>query len=199
MITTGSPMYKFMKWLAIALVVLILGMMSYQYLFIGDEPGILHYRQGHQRLEEGHWEQALESFDKHLQAVPEHPGGHFGRALALMQMGQVQPALKAFEQALVYKPDFGAVYANRGILMDRIGRHEAALADYKRALALDETLAKGPGLITRFFRSQWQPPPTIADRAKYLEEELKKPPHERLLRVPELDEKQRPYKVQGNL
>jgi hypothetical protein len=37
-------------------------------------------------------------------------------------------------------------------------------------------------------------PPTIADRAKYIEEELKKPPEERLLRVPEVDEEQRMYK-----
>jgi len=40
-------------------------------------------------------------------------------------------------------------------------------------------------------------PPGIADRAAYLEKELQKPPGQRLLKVPELDDQQRMYKVDG--
>jgi hypothetical protein len=38
-------------------------------------------------------------------------------------------------------------------------------------------------------------PPTIKDRAEYLEAELAKPESERLLKVPSEDEKQRMYKI----
>ena len=78
-----------------------------------------------------------------------------------------------------------------------MGLSEKALGDYRRALALDASLADGPGWITRFFRKQPQAPPTIRDRAVYLAEELKKPAAERLLQVPELDSSQRSYKVHG--
>lgn len=70
------------------------------------------------------------------------------------------------------------------------------MADYRRALELNPDLAKGPGWLWRFLRNVQEKPPTIKDRADYLEAELAKPPEERLLRVPEEDEKQRMYKVQ---
>jgi tetratricopeptide (TPR) repeat protein len=116
-----------------------------------------------------------------------------------MNLGRDAEALAAFDQALRAEPEFAAAFANRGILHDRMGQHEQALADYRRALALDPELGEGPGWITRFLRNQPQPPPTIADRADYLEAELAKPPGDRLLRVPERDAEQRPYKVEGSL
>ncbi len=80
-----------------------------------------------------------------------------------------------------------------------MGRHREALEDYREALRLDPSLAEGPGWLTRFLRNQWEPPPTIADRARYLEHELQKPPGERVLRRPEQDSQQRMYKVHGEL
>jgi hypothetical protein len=49
--------------------------------------------------------------------------------------------------------------------------------------------------LTRFLRNQAERPPTIADRAAYLRAELAKPEGERRLRVPEVDARQRPYKL----
>ncbi|NIP73203.1 MAG: hypothetical protein GWO16_09335, partial [Gammaproteobacteria bacterium] len=66
-------------------------------------------------------------------------------------------------------------------------------------LRFDPSLGEGPGWLTRFFRNQYDRPPTIADRAAYLEEELAKPPGERTLRVPERDRQQRSYKLTGTL
>jgi len=90
--------------------------------------------------------------------------------------------------------EFAQAYANRGILNDRAGRYEDALSDYKKALTLNPELAEGPGWLWRFLRNVPEAPPTIADRALYLQEELKKPEGDRLLRVPEIDEQQRMYK-----
>ena len=85
-------------------------------------------------------------------------------------------------------------YANRGILHDRAGRHDLALKDYRRALSIDPNLADGPGWLWRFLRNIPERPPTIADRAAYIEAELLKPPEDRLLRLPEIDDQQRMYK-----
>ena len=106
-------------------------------------------------------------------------------------------ALAAIDHAIALKPDFATAFANRGILHDRMGRAEQALGDYRKALELDDALADGPGWITRFFRKQAQAPPTIRDRAVYLERQLRKPASERLLRVPEVDREQRSYKFHG--
>ena len=68
------------------------------------------------------------------------------------------------------------------------------MSDYSRALELDPEIASGPHWLTRFLRNQAEAPPTIADRAQYLRAELAKPAAERLLRQPEDDAAQRPYK-----
>ncbi len=193
----AQPVGQFVKWLAIATGVFVIAATVYGYIIQDDEAGALQYRLGNQRLEDGKYAEALGEFRTLLGVNPGHVGGLFGEALALMGLGRNLEALDAFERALREKSDFGAVYANRGILQDRLGHHEAALADYRRALALDPELGDGPGWLTRFLRNQYDPPPSIADRAQYLEAELRKPLGERRLRLPEQDAEQRAYKVEG--
>lgn len=199
MIEPNTPIYSALKWFAIAMGVFVVGATVYQYIFVGDEPGQLYYRRGNLRLQDGEPKEALAEFRKHLETNPGHPGGLLGEALALMALDRDHEALAAFDEALEAEPDFAAAYADRGILLDRMGRHQEALEDYRKALQLDPSLGEGPGWLTRFLRNQWEPPPTIADRARYLEQELEKPPGERVLRVPEEDSQQRMYKVYGEL
>lgn len=199
MIEVDTPIYRALKWFAIAMAVFVVGSMVVQYLTEGDAPGTLEYRTGNLRLEDGAYEDALASFNAQLALDPDNPAGLLGKGLALMELHRPEDALIAFDAALAVQPDFAAAYANRGILHDRMGRHDKALADYRQALALDPELAEGPGWLTRFLRNQWEPPPTIADRADYIEHELEKPPGERVLRMPEVDEQQRSYKVYGKL
>ena len=116
-----------------------------------------------------------------------------------MALGRDDEAMQELDSAVSIEPTFAAAFANRGILHDRRGEPAQALADYREALRLKPDLGEGPGLLTRFFRLQYKHPPTIADRADYLAKELAKPPGERKLRVPEIDAKQRMYKVEGLL
>ena len=67
--------------------------------------------------------------------------------------------------------------------------------DYRKAIELDPDILEGPGFLWRFMRNVDEKPPTIESRADYLEAELAKPEAERLLKVPEKDEKQRMYKI----
>ncbi len=197
MIQTGSNVHRLMVWLAVATGIVVASSVLYEYVFTNHDQGELHYRRGNLRLEDGLYREALTEFEGQLRLRPEDAAGHLGKGLALMGMARNDDALAAIDRAIALEPEFAAAFANRGILHDRMGLSEKALADYRHALALDAALAAGPGWITRFFRKQPQAPPTIRDRAVYLAEELKKPPAERLLRVPELDSAQRSYKVHG--
>lgn len=199
MIQTDSTLYRFLVWAAVASVVLVLATIVSQYLTAEDDLAEINYRRGNLRLEDGEFAQALTEFDIHIQQNPTNPAAFLGRGLALMGLGAFRDAMQALDAAMALKPDFAAAYANRGILHDKMGKPELALRDYKKALQLDETMADGPDWLTRFFRNQYDAPTSIADRARYLEKELRKPSSQRLLTVPELDEKERSYKVEGRL
>jgi len=158
-------------------------------------PGDFNVRKGNYRLEDGQYEEAVEEFSEALGKNPDHAMARLGLAVTYMQMGRDKEALQEFNQVIENNPELAPAYADRGILYDRRGEHRKALADYKKAIELDPEILDGPGWLWRFMRNVDEKPPTIKDRAAYLEAELAKPEEERLLQLPELDEKQRMYKI----
>lgn len=160
-----------------------------------DTPGDFEVRKGNYRLEDGLFDDAIRQFEGALDRNPEHPGAHLGLAITFLQTGRLADAIATFDRALVLDPGMAAAYADRGIAWDRLGEYDKALADYRSALELDATLVKGPGWLWRFLRNVDEKPSTIRDRAVYLEVELSKPADQRLLQVPDQDQKQRMYKV----
>jgi tetratricopeptide (TPR) repeat protein len=189
-----ETLYRFLKYVAIAIAAVVVGVMIWDSFFVEKIPGNTAYQQGNTLFEDGEYEQALRQYDNALVKQPEAP--HYVRAKArtLMQLGRNDEALAWFDRAVLLQPYFGGAYANRGILYDRVGRYELAIADYEKALQLDEAVAEGPHWLTRFLRNQPEQPPTIRQRAEYLKQELAKPADQRVLRVPEVDAKQRTYK-----
>jgi tetratricopeptide (TPR) repeat protein len=187
-------MYKFLKWTAITLAVAWLGWSIYDSMISQRNPGDLPYLDANTLFEDGEYERALAKYDEALAIDPNHLHAMRARANTLMQLGQTPQALAEFNTAIALDPEFGATYANRGILHDRMGRYRKAIEDYERALALDPELTDGPHWLTRFLRNQPEKPPGIAERAAYLRTELAKPETERLMRLPEVDDKQRSYK-----
>jgi len=172
----------------------IVGYHLYKYSVLETTPGENRYRLGNKHLEDGKLEDALQVFDELLAERSEYKEAHLGRALTLLKMQRFDESRVSFDRAIGLDEKYAQAYANRGILNDQVGRHRAALHDYRKALELDPELAEGPGWLWRFLRNIPEPPPTIADRADYLEAELKKPEDERLLQVPEIDSEQRMYK-----
>jgi tetratricopeptide (TPR) repeat protein len=189
----NERLYESLKWIAIILAMAWVAWSFYDSLYDQRKPGDNAYFAGNNLFKDGNYEQALREHEQALKENPNHIHALRGKARSLLQLKHYQAALDTFNQAIAQAPDFAVTYANRGILYDRMGRHEKALADYEQALQMDSQLAEGPDWLTRFFRLQPEPPPTIADRAQYIREQLAKPPSERLLRQPELDDKQRPY------
>ncbi len=181
---------------AFVVVTAIFAIFVYMRTGVEDVPGDYHVRKGNYRLEDGQYGDAIAEFELALGESPRHREAHFGMAVTYLRMDRLEDAAAKLGEVIEIDPAFGPAWANRGIVHDRLGRLEAAIADYRRAVEIDPELTEGPGWIWRFLRNISEKPPTIADRADYLEAELAKPPEERLLAVPEEDAKQRMYKVE---
>ena len=174
--------------------IIIFAYFYFQYNVRENVPGENKFRLANKYLEDGNNDEALVTFDRVLSQYPEYKEAHMGRAITLMQLGRHDESGAAFDMAISLDEKFAAAYANRGILNDRTGRFKDAVKDYRKAVELDPELAEGPGWIWRFLRNIYDKPPSITDRADYIEAELKKPAGERLLMVPEIDAEQRMYK-----
>ncbi len=172
---------------------------------VNEEPGDYFTREGDNRLSEKNYAAAIIAFDNALGEHANHRGALMGRAIALMQSGRLNKAKAEFTNLIVFlnrtleKDDFtgrgalASAYANRGILNDRTGRYHDALKDYILALRIDQEVLEGPSLFDKIIYGTPKPT-TVRDRAIYLKKQLALPPGKRLLRVPELDAKERIYK-----
>lgn len=189
-----DPIYKLLKLTAILMGVAFLGWMVWGGLLQEQVPGEKAYEAANRYFEDGLYQEALDNYEAALREDPQLLPAMRGQARSLMQMGKNQEALAIFNEVIYREPGFAPSYANRGILHDRIGHYQQAIADYEKAVELDPEMVEGPNWLTRFLRLQVDKPPTIADRAAYLRKELAKSESERVLRIPEEDEKQRSYK-----
>jgi tetratricopeptide (TPR) repeat protein len=187
--------YRFLMVVAITLTMAWVGWSVYDGIVREDSPGDSSYLAGNSFFEDARYAEALREYQDALSANPDHVHAKRGKGRSLMQLGRNEDALLVFNELIAQAPDFAASYANRGILNDRMGRYRAAEQDYEKALELDPELADGPHWMTRFLRNQAERPPTIADRARYIREQLAKPEAERMLKNPSEDAMQRPYKL----
>ncbi|MDX1606764.1 MAG: tetratricopeptide repeat protein [Candidatus Competibacterales bacterium] len=188
-----EPQYRFLKITALAMALAWVGWSVYDFLR-AKQPGDYAYHAASNYFADGYYEQALEEYRKALAIAPDHRAAQRGLAETLILLGQERESIALYDTLIGDDPDNPGLYANRGIAHDRLGQHEQALADYRKALSIDPEQIEGPGWLTRFFRNQYEKPPGIAQRADYLEHQLALPPDERVLRVPEIDRAQRPFK-----
>lgn len=172
----------------------LVGVAYFKHMTREDVPAENMFRLASKHLEDGKLDEALGVFNVTISENSAYPDAYMGRAITLMQLERFDESRKDFDKAIELDEKHAAAYANRGILNDRTGKYEDALKDYRKALELNPDLAEGPGWFWRFLRNIHEKPPTIADRVRYLEEELKKPEDERLLSIPEIDSQQRMYK-----
>jgi tetratricopeptide (TPR) repeat protein len=189
-----KALYPFLKWTAIVLGCGFLGWAFYDSFVAERGPGDTVFLDAETLFEDGFYERALEKYEEALREQPDHYDALRGRATSLGQLGRFSEALRDYTEVLARDPEDAGVYANRGIVYDRMGEHEKAAEDYEHALTLDPRLAEGPHWLIRFLRLQPDKPPTIADRARYIRQQLAKPPGERVLKLPEIDAAQRAYK-----
>ena len=173
---------------------------------IDRPPGDYEAEKGNMMLSDGKYDEALDWFNQALRVSPDHPGGLMGRSIALIQLERYTDAvaeltyiIDLLEKRLAADPEdsfvrraLSVAYANRGNVNDREARYQRAFDDYIAALRIDADAVDGPGLIDKIVHDPR--PHTVRDRARYLHEQFQKPESERIMRIPELDAKQRMYK-----
>lgn len=187
-------LYRFLKYTAVTMAVAWIGWTIYDSLLARTEPGEYAYHAATNHFADRYYDRALVDYDKALQENPGYTPALRGRAETLIMLDREPEAITLYDELIALQPDNAGHYANRGIAHDRLGHFEQALADYVTALALDPEVGKGPGWLTRFLRNQPEKVPGIADRARYLQEQLTLPAAERVLQVPEVDASARPFK-----
>jgi len=173
--------------------------------FVERAPGDYHTEQGDILLRDRKYAEALTKFDEALKERPDHRGALMGRALVFIQTKKHDKAITELTYLIDYlnrtlKPDdrtgkgvLAAAYANRGIVHDREARYKKAFDDYIMSLKTDEDVVSGPDVIHKILYGNARPS-TVRKRARYIAEQLKLPPEKRVLRIPEVDKKQRMYK-----
>ena len=187
-------LYRFLKYTAATMAVAWIGWTIYDTFLARTEPGEYAYHASTNHFADRSYDRALVEYDKALQENPGYTPALRGRAETLIMLDREPEAIEIYDQLIALQPDNAGHYANRGIAHDRLGHFEQALADYFTALALNPEVGEGPGWLTRFLRNQPEKVPGIADRARYIQEQLTLPAAERVLQVPEADASARPFK-----
>jgi tetratricopeptide (TPR) repeat protein len=174
-------------------------------VFVNEAPGDYYTREGDIRLSDDKYDEAITSFNAALREAPDHRGALMGRALVYIRTSKSAEAIAELTYLIAYlertleEDDstgwavLASAYANRGIVHDRRGKYEKALADYIKALKTDAGALSGPSLFDKILYGTSQPS-TVRKRAIYLDQQFALPPGKRMLRVPEVDAKQRMYK-----
>jgi tetratricopeptide (TPR) repeat protein len=191
--------------IAAAATVVMFGLWGLTRTYLLAPPGDYEVRKGDIYLSDRAYEDALAWFDKALAVSPGHRGALMGRAIVLLQTGRDAEAEAAFSAMIEQLPRtltaddptgravLAGAFANRGILYDRTGRYAEALADYRQALTIDAGAVAGPDLVHRVLYGHARPS-TVEKRARYLAEQLALPAEDRVLRMPDIDARQRMYK-----
>ena len=200
-----EPLYRLLKRLALGLAAAWIAWSLYDGLIAEPVPHQKDRAAAVRLLEDGRYAEALATYDDILVEDPGDLAARRGRAQALLLLGRLAEARAEYDRVIEReeargvgeenRARLGVTYANRGIVEDRMGAYEAAMADYEKAMKLEPEVTEGPGWLTRFLRNQPEVPPTVKDRLEYLRRQFRLPEDQRVLRIPEKDARQRPYKL----
>lgn len=188
----NDPTYKLLKWTAITCGVVWLVFEVHRY-FAGMGPGDIAYADGNTLFKDGAYARAAQHYEAALERNPNHHAAMLSLANSYVQLRRYDEALGTVQKAIAMKPDFGGAYATRGIIHDHLGLYDKAMADYERALGMDPGVAEGMHWLDRLLHNVQESPPTVADRLAYLRQQMALPESERILKIPEVDARQRPH------
>ena len=184
--------YTVLKWTAILSAVALVVYLMYDH-FRTMGPGDIKYVDGSNLFEDRQYDRAARYFKDALAEKPDHVFALRGLANANVQLKRYDEALNAIDQAIEVEPENVCNFATRGIIYDHMGRHEAAMQDYERAIAGCPESTEGMHWLDRLLYNVHERPPTVVQRLAYLKQQMKLPAGQRILKVPEIDERQLPY------
>jgi tetratricopeptide (TPR) repeat protein len=86
--------------------------------------------------QKGHYDQALQDFNKALQLKPNDPALITFRGITYYAKGNNDKAIQDFDAAIKINPNFGRAYYQRGMVYDNLEKYDKAVADLKNAKRL---------------------------------------------------------------
>lgn len=187
-----ARIYSVLKWVAILGAVAWLGYEGYNHFAVRD-PGDTAYIAGNNEFKDGNYKRAEAAYRDAIKLNQKHTAALRGLANTLIQQKRYSEALQTIELSMVIEPDFAGHFFTRGVIRDHMGRYQGALEDYDKAIQMDEEIADGMHWLDRLLHNVQEKPPTVADRAEYLRQQLALPEDQRVLKDPEIDDSQRPY------
>ncbi len=98
------------------------------------------FAEGNEHLATGQFAEAVASFEKFVELMPDTPEGHNNLGLAVFHNGDLDRAAREFQIALELNSDFAAAHANLGLALLNRKQFEEAIVPLKRALSLEPTL-----------------------------------------------------------
>jgi tetratricopeptide (TPR) repeat protein len=84
--------------------------------------------------DQGHYDQAIISYDKALSLRPDDPQAWFGRGNMAAALGEFEKAISSYDKAAEFEPNDYQAWNNRGYALHRLGQYEGAIASYNRAI-----------------------------------------------------------------
>ncbi|MGB5219310.1 MAG: tetratricopeptide repeat protein [Smithella sp.] len=85
-------------------------------------------------IEEGKFEEAIESFSKAILIAPDYLVPYINRGNAYEKIGHNQKAIDDYNQAITMKPNYSVAYYDRGIVYMKLRQYPIALEDFNKAI-----------------------------------------------------------------
>jgi len=95
--------------------------------------GAFLYRQGHYDL-------AINKWQKALSLIPDDGYKHYQIANAYYKQGKFSQGMAEYRMSLRFRPDDARAYLGLGDILRDEGEHERSVAQYRKALKIDPTL-----------------------------------------------------------
>ena len=185
-------LYSVLVKISIILTILFSGWLVWEH--VSNRPlGTNEYSAANKAFKDSNYELAYKYYKNAYKVNPNDVYVIEGIARSLMELKNYNEAISYFILAIESQPNFAPAHANLGVLYDRMGDHEKAIELYSEALRLDSDLEKGMHWIDRLLYNVQEVPPTVKDRLKYLQNQYLLNENERILSVPEVDDKQLNY------
>ena len=189
---TSDPLYPVLVKICIILVILFTGWLLWEHL-LNRPKGYNEYSAANKAFEDKNYESAYKKYFKAYSINDKDVYVIEGMARSLMELKRYDEAIEYFYLAINTDSSFAPAYANLAVLYDRLENHEKAIELYEKAISLDYDLQKGMHWIDRILHGFAKKPSTIKDRLQYLKEQYLIREEDRILSVPEIDDKQPNY------
>ena len=189
---TEDPVYKILVRISVVLFIFFSLWLIWDH-FINRPAEVKHYLMANNAFKDKNYDLALNEYFVALKFNQEDVYSIEGVARSYMELNLYDDAEIFFIKAINIDPNFAPAYANLGVLYDRQEKYGLAISNYKKALQLDAELSKGMHWLDRLLYDVRETPSNIADRSMYLEKQMNLPKNERILNMPNIDDKQLNY------